>query len=671
MTTSEHMPLAKILVANRSEIAIRVIRAIHRHGAKAVAVYSDPDERALHVTRADEAYRIGPGPAAESYLNGAAIIDVATAVGVDAIHPGYGFLSENADFAQSVIEAGIAFIGPPPGVMRSMGDKIAAKRLMRENNVPLIPGYEGDDQSDETFVREANRIGYPIMVKAAAGGGGRGMRTVTSATDLSEALAGARREAAAAFGCGRLFLERLLVAPHHIEVQVLGDVHGNLIHLFERDCSVQRRHQKVIEEAPSPVLTTTERQAICEAGVRAARAAGYVNAGTVEFLWQEGCFYFLEMNTRIQVEHAVTEQVTGTDLVLAQIEIAEGQTLRWTQGDVTLAGHAIEARLYAEDAQNSFLPQSGRVLKIELGHNEAIRVDSGVESGSEVSRFYDSMIAKVIATGQNRDDARQRLLEELAVTDVIGVTTNIDFVRWLLATSEFAAGTATTSLAESWMHDPATVPTRNTDDYWVLGMLGCDLAPALAESDHPRLMGWRLGGQGVRLAYEIGGVPCRAEASRSADGSWGVLIDGARRYENVRFHKFDGVTCIAVRIGSDLHSFEWRNLDPESGELSRSSDDSQTRFVRRRAWHDLRARAPVEAGSNHAGMVSAPMPGVVIKVHVCEGDRVAAHQPLVVMEAMKMEHVLEATHPGVVSTVHHTVGDLVRAGESLVEIRES
>ena len=436
---------SKILIANRGEIACRVIRTARDMGYRTVAVYSDADERALHVAQADEAVRIGPPPVRDSYLRIDALIAAAKETGADAIHPGYGFLSENDDFARACGEAGLVFIGPTPDAIQAMGNKAAAKRLMIAAGVPCVPGYEGKDQSDETLVKEAGRIGFPLMVKAAAGGGGRGMRLVTDAKDVAKAISAARSEATNAFGSGELILEKAIVDGRHVEVQVFGDTHGNVIHLGERDCSVQRRHQKVLEEAPSPAVNAALREKMGAAAVAAAKAVNYVGAGTVEFLLgADKSFYFLEMNTRLQVEHPVTEMVTGLDLVEWQLRVAAGETLPLTQTQVTLTGHAIEARLYAEDPSRNFLPQSGTIVAFAPADRKGLRTDHGIASGWTVSPFYDPMLAKVIAYGATREEARRRLIAGLDDTLLLGLADNKSFLVAMLRHPVFAAGEATT-----------------------------------------------------------------------------------------------------------------------------------------------------------------------------------------------------------------------------------
>jgi 3-methylcrotonyl-CoA carboxylase alpha subunit len=673
-------PFRKILVANRGEIAVRIIRAIHEVGATAVSVYSDPDASALHVSLSDEAYRVGPGPATFSYLNAGAILDAARESGAEAVHPGYGFLSESAEFAEAVKQAGLVFIGPPAEVIRLMGDKVAAKRLMADNGVPLIPGYDGDDQSLEVFQREAERIGYPVMLKAAAGGGGRGMREVVAPDQLGDAIEGARREAVAAFGDGRLFLEKLLAGPRHIEVQVLGDQQGALIHLFERDCSVQRRHQKVIEEAPSPALSQQERAAICDAGLRAARAAKYVNAGTVEFLWSDGNFYFLEMNTRIQVEHGVTELVTGTDLVRAQIEIAAGRPLAWGQEDIGLDGHAIEARVYAEDPDRGFLPQFGRVYQSSLPTRRLhLRIDTALRSSGEISRFYDPMVAKLIAHGATRPRAVHNLIEGLEESHVNGVKTNISFLLWAVQSEQFTAGTATTAFLDEWR--PGATEAPPLDDRWILGAVAADLAgEELSKTSDADLSsrvwfgraGWRLGGQAIKLAYRAQGNVYRVDATRLPGSTWRISINGEQAYDQVELFCQDG-NDVTVVAGHAVHTFGIRS-EPGRSHLRLLDLSPAGREIEVSREHLLegsvgRGSANQAATPGTSGMIVSPMPGTVAKIAVAEGDRVLVHQPLLVLEAMKMEHVLEAPHHGVVEKIHHRAGDLVSRGEVLIELR--
>ncbi|HJU20706.1 MAG TPA: acetyl-CoA carboxylase biotin carboxylase subunit, partial [Stellaceae bacterium] len=431
---------SKILIANRGEIACRVIRTARRLGVATVAVYSEADRSALHVALADEALPIGPAPARQSYLNGAAIVAAAQKSGAEAIHPGYGFLSENADFADSCAAADIAFIGPPAAAIRAMGSKAAARALMREAGVPIVPGYDEADQDPARLLDAARRIGFPVLIKASAGGGGRGMRVVAEPDDFAAALAAAKREAGGAFGDERMLIERYLDRPRHIEIQVFADRHGQIVHLFERDCSIQRRHQKVVEEAPAPGLAAETREAMAAAALAAARAVGYVGAGTVEFVAAEGRFYFIEMNTRLQVEHPVTEAVTGLDLVEWQLRAAAGEPLPMTQEDIACRGHAIEVRLYAEAPERNFLPQTGRLAGLRLPQGDIARVDTGVREGDRVTPFYDPMIAKIAVWGEDRAAATRRLQRALAETAVLGLTTNLSFLARIASHPAFAAG---------------------------------------------------------------------------------------------------------------------------------------------------------------------------------------------------------------------------------------
>ena len=437
--------LSKVLIANRGEIAVRVIHACREMNISAVAVYSEADRHSRHVSMADSAYCIGPSPPSESYLCIESILDAAKRAGADAIHPGYGFLSENSEFAKACEDAGIGFIGPPSGVIRMLGDKIAAKRIMESAGVPVVPGYYGDDQSDDRLKKEANSIGYPLLIKASAGGGGRGMRTVDSAATLPALLDEARREAQAGFGDSRVLLERYIERPRHIEVQIFGDSQGNVIHLFERECSIQRRHQKIIEESPSPIMTPGLRAKMADAAVAAGKAAGYVNAGTVEFLVEEQPddeprFWFLEVNTRLQVEHPVTEMVTGIDLVKLQLRVAAGEPIPYRQEEISASGHAIEVRIYAEDPESGFLPSTGRLEHWIPPSGPWVRVDSGVERGAEVSPFYDPMLAKLIVRGEDREDAIARLERALMDFHVVGIKTNISYLLDIVRDLAFRAG---------------------------------------------------------------------------------------------------------------------------------------------------------------------------------------------------------------------------------------
>ncbi|HZP98806.1 MAG TPA: acetyl-CoA carboxylase biotin carboxylase subunit [Reyranella sp.] len=588
------MAFSKLLVANRGEIALRVMRTANEMGYRTVAVYSDADQDAPHVAFADEAVRIGPPPVGESYLSIANILEAARKTGADAVHPGYGFLSENATFAEACEIAGLVFIGPPATAIAAMGNKAAAKRRMIEAGVPCVPGYQGDDQNDDNLAKEARKIGLPVMVKAAAGGGGRGMRLVTSDGDLLDAIRNARGEAESAFGSGELILEKAVVDARHVEIQVFADSHGNVIHLGERDCSVQRRHQKVVEEAPSPAVTADLRARMGAAAIAAAAAIGYRGAGTVEFLLSaDGTFYFLEMNTRLQVEHPVTEEITGLDLVEWQLRVARGEKLPLTQSQVKLDGHAIEVRLYAEDPYDNFLPQSGKVDVWSPAGIAGLRYDSGVMDGSMISPFYDPMIAKVIAHGATREEARQRLFEGLRSTAVLGPITNRHFLIRVLEHPEFAAGQATTAFL-----------SRHEFPAPEIGELHWQLAAQLlweeSASHYPApLRGWRNSNPEptpIRLA--VGDSERMVHVSSGPREDAPFFIDG---------------NDIAVDLDGLAVRFTDRTYAPP---------------------------APAAAGSD--GKLRAPMDGRIVAIKVAAGDKVVRGQTLVVLEAMKIQHQIKA-----------------------------
>lgn len=641
---------SKILVANRGEIACRVMRGARVRGYRTVAVYSAADSDALHVEQADEAILIGPAPAAQSYLDIERILDAARRTGADAIHPGYGFLSERAAFAEACARAGIVFIGPDPEAIRVMGDKAESKRRMIAAGVPCIPGYQGEDQSDATFITEAGRIGYPVMVKASAGGGGRGMRIVTVPDGLADALRAARAEAGAAFGDDRLLLERAVIEPRHVEIQVFGDRHGNIVHLGERDCSIQRRHQKVVEEAPSPVVDPALRARMGAAAVQAAASIGYVGAGTVEFLLAaDGAFYFLEMNTRLQVEHPVTELVTGLDLVGLQLDVSAGKPLPFGQHDVALRGHAIEVRLCAEDPASAFLPQTGPVHLWSPAEGEGVRIDHGIRAGTDVSPHYDSMIAKIIAWGADREEARRRLKRAVEDTAILGVPTNKAFLAEILGSGEFAAGEATTGFVAR--HYPSGSADAATPPEWV---------PVLAAALHSVRggAGWRSNGW-MAATVALSGAHGAGRLSVRRDGE-ALLVSGeagetrleiiAQEQDSVRFdiaghrrlarYAFEGATLwIAVEGGT------WAFAD---------------------TTHTVRRAADEGAG----GSVRAPMNGVVTMIDAVEGERVKRGQRIAVLEAMKMEHQILAPMDGVVETISAHVGKQVATRDILAIVRD-
>ncbi|GIV98571.1 MAG: 3-methylcrotonoyl-CoA carboxylase subunit alpha [Herpetosiphonaceae bacterium] len=665
----------KILIANRGEIALRIMRACKELGIATVAVYSEADSEALHVRMADEAYLIGPAPAVESYLNIQRIIEAALKSGAQAIHPGYGFLSENASFARACAEAGIVFIGPPPEAIDLMGSKIAAKQLAVKAGAPVVPGYQGQDQDLERLRAEAERIGFPLLIKASAGGGGKGMRTVQHMQDFQAALEGAKREARAAFGDDAVFLERLIPRARHVEIQVLADGHGNCVHLGERECSIQRRHQKIVEESPSVALTPELRAEMGAAAVRVAQAAGYRNAGTVEFLLDEqGHYYFLEMNTRLQVEHPVTEQVTGLDLVHLQIAIAAGEPLPFAQEQITFRGHAIEVRLYAEDPA-TFLPATGQVALFAPPQGPGIRNDAGLTSGDQVTVYYDPMLAKLIVSAPTRAAAIGRLRRALDEFTVLGVTTNLPLLRAIAAHPAFAAGeTYTSFIAE---HGLAAPPGTREEilplpDEVLLLVAGRDVAQrardgastlALSSIDPWALGAWRAGGQGLRLRYRYGDGERAVTASLLDSEIWSIRI--GEREHRVRTAAVRGKLVVLREDTRTLRGF----VVERAAELLVGYGGESYKLKRVGALNIDEWGASQAASHGHQDL-RAPMPGTIIKVLVKEGQEVAANQPLLVLEAMKMEHTIVAPYAGVVSRIAYSEGALVAGDAVLVELDE-
>ena len=639
--------ITTLLIANRGEIACRIMRTAKALGIRTVAVHSAIDRHARHVREADMAIDLGGAKPAESYLLIDKLIAAARASGAQAIHPGYGFLSENAAFARACADHGLIFVGPPASAIDAMGSKSAAKALMETAGVPLVPGYHGEAQDLDTFRAAAERIGYPVLLKAAAGGGGKGMKVVERAADLAEALASAQREAHAAFGDARMLVEKYVLKPRHVEIQVFADRHGNCLYLNERDCSIQRRHQKVVEEAPAPGLSPALRQAMGEAAVKAALAIGYVGAGTVEFLLDErGDFFFMEMNTRLQVEHPVTEAITGLDLVAWQLRVANGEPLPIRQEQVPLHGHAIEVRLYAEDAEQGFLPASGRLdLYREPAPGPGRRVDSGVAEGDSVSPFYDPMLAKLIVWGENREEARLRLLAMLDELAVGGLKTNRAFLKRLLAHPSFAAAELDTGFiarhAETLLPAPGELPER----FWALAATAfLQSEPQQRRADDPcspwsARSGWRAG------------LPAQGSLKLCCNGQCRLVQPGEQaRLQGNRLLVESGAPLTAIRQGDTLY-LEW------NGELQ-----AVTRF-------DPIAEA--EAAHAQQGGLSAPMNGSVVRVLVAAGQNVEAGATLVVMEAMKMEHSIRAPQAGVVKALYCAEGDMVSEGAALVELEET
>ncbi len=660
------MYFSKILIANRGEIAVRIIRSCHELGIAAVAVYSEADRSALHVRQADEAVAIGPAAASASYLSVERIVEAALRSGAQAIHPGYGFLSERAHFARACREAGLVFIGPPPEAIDLMGSKIAAKRLAESVGVPTAPGYLGDDQRPERLRAEAERAGFPLLIKASAGGGGKGMRIVRDTGEFDAALEGAKREARAAFGDDSVFLERLIQSPRHIEIQVLADAYGGCVSLFERECSIQRRHQKIVEESPSPALTPELRAEMGAAAVRLAQAAGYVNAGTVEFvLGLDGRPAFLEMNTRLQVEHPVTEAVTGLDLVRLQIAIAAGERLPFGQADLAQRGHAIEVRVYAEDPA-TFLPSTGRVALFAPPEGPGVRNDAGLQSGDEVTVNYDPMLAKLIVSAPERRAAIERLARALDEYAVLGVTTNLPLLRAVARHPAFAEGATTTDfLTEHGLTEAGYEPAQLPPEVLAAAALADSTAATPPARDPWQAGPWRLLGDGVRRRFLFGGAEQSVTLSRSGDG-WRVQAGDTSLDLAVVAARPDALT-LELRGAGGGARLETFRLAREGGERLVGWRGASYRLARAGGL-DIDSLGGRGAASGGHASLSAPMPGTVVKVLVEEGQEVAARQPLIVLEAMKMEHVVAAPHDGLVRKLFFRPGDLVAKGAALVDL---
>ncbi|MDM0089675.1 MULTISPECIES: acetyl-CoA carboxylase biotin carboxylase subunit [unclassified Variovorax] len=648
-------PFQKVLVANRGEIALRVMRSAKALGYGTVAVYSSADAGSAHVRAADQAVCIGDALPSQSYLRIPAIIDAAKATGADAVHPGYGFLAENEDFAQACRDAGLVFIGPSPAAIRAMGDKAGAKALMRAAGVPCIPGYQGDDQSEERLAREAAQLGYPVMIKATAGGGGRGMRLVESEGRFLDLLRSAQSEARNAFGDATVILERAIAQPRHVEIQVFADRHGNAVHLGERDCSVQRRHQKLIEEAPSPAVDATLRARMGATAVAAVKAIAYEGAGTLEFLVDaKGDFFFMEMNTRLQVEHPVTEAITGLDLVAWQLRVAAGEALPLAQEAITFSGHAMEVRLCAEDARHGFMPQSGTLLRWRAP--ASVRVEHALESGTVISPYYDSMVAKVIAHGATREEAARKLRHALSELVAFGVTTNQAFLLRSLSHPVFLAGGATTAFiganeSELLHTDENSASRACAVAAWLLLAMTGDAPDSVAgRLAHRHTVPMKLDFDGSQRTLRV--RRCAIDSHEITDDDVRHLLHGeARPSEGRARFTLDGITetvgyaceghVLWLLIGGSVHRIENRSHAPDARDRDRGGD----------------------------GRVRASMNGRVIAVHVGVGDGVEAGQPVAVLEAMKMEHVHAAPLSGVVAAVHVSAGDQMNAGRVMVEIQ--
>lgn len=667
-------PINKVLIANRGEIACRIIRTCRRLGIATVAVYSDADRQARHVRLADSAVWVGEAAPGASYLRQERIIQAALDQGAEAIHPGYGFLSENTEFARKVAAAGLIFIGPKVHTIERMGSKAEAKITMRAAGVPCVPGYDGADQGDQALFDAAQEVGYPLLIKASAGGGGKGMRVVHEAANFAAALGAARREAASAFGDDHVILERFLCRPQHVEFQVFGDQHGNVVHLFERDCSSQRRYQKVIEETPSPAISDAMRQAMGEAAVAAAKAVDYVGAGTVEFIVQGDEFFFMEMNTRLQVEHPVTEQITGLDLVEWQLRVAAGEPLPLSQEQIQRRGHAVEVRLYAEDPKTGFLPSTGRLERLQLPDGlEQVRVDSGVEQGDSVTVHYDPMIAKLITWGDNREAALARMSEALAQTFVLGPKTNLDFLAALIQHPLFRAGDIYTTFIDQALEE-LTGQDESSRHHSQLLACAARLALETAELQSAEAAdsslndpwahsdGWSNGGHQARSWTLDDGHAQQCWQLRLIDAqqpAWEAWT-GSGQSHRIAFPR--------------INKGELSVLIDEVGQRARvhhqGSQYSLSHAGRLWNFHWLSGEELDSGHGDHGGSLVAPMPGKIIAVNVHVGEEVSADQALVVMEAMKMEITLRAPSAGKVSKIRHQVGEQVEADTLLVELEE-
>lgn len=663
-----------ILIANRGEIACRIAATAKRMGVRTVAVYSDADLNSRHVQICDHAINIGGPEPANSYLRADAIIAAAKSSGAQAIHPGYGFLSENADFAKACADNGIAFIGPPASAIAAMGSKSSAKKLMGAASVPLVPGYHGDNQDAEFLHQQAQEIGYPVLIKASAGGGGKGMRIVEQDADFLSALASCKREASSSFGNDQVLIERYLQKPRHVEIQVFADQHGECVYLFERDCSVQRRYQKVIEEAPAPGMTAERRQAMGEAAVAAAKAVGYVGAGTVEFIMEpDGRFYFMEMNTRLQVEHPVTEAITGQDLVEWQLRVAAGQPLPLQQDQLTINGHAMETRIYAENPDNDFLPSIGTLSVLKWPeHTEftdgQIRVDGGVRMGDTITPYYDPMIAKLIVHGQDREHARQLMLQALSSVRSTGVHTNIDFLARLMRNEAFASADLDTGLIvkqhDNIFPEPSKCPAT---------VLALAVAAIQKQSGHTRpgethgnspwqkADAWRVGGiyeKSITLADKQGE---RNLLLRNDAGNWTISIDDAPAQGF--YWQADSGHKTRIRLGDTEDKGE---VYIDNLQIDVFADGIRYSLQ----WQDPIALATGET-DEAAGGLNAPMPGKILSIAVANGDQVTKGTPLIIMEAMKMEHTIEAPYDGTVTEIFFAVGDQVTEGAGLIALEQA
>jgi 3-methylcrotonyl-CoA carboxylase alpha subunit len=658
--------IKKILIANRGEIACRVMKTCRSLGIATVAVYSEADSAALHVETADESVLIGPAAARESYLSIPKIIAAAQQTGADAIHPGYGFLSENAEFADAVAKAGLIFIGPPAAAIRAMGGKSESKALMEKAKVPLVPGYHGDKQEEKFLLAEAEKIGYPVLIKASAGGGGKGMRVVESAADFAEALAGAQREAKSSFNNEKVLIEKYLVNPRHVEIQVFADQKGNAVYLFERDCSIQRRHQKVMEEAPAPDLSQGTREKMGTAAVAAAKAINYVGAGTVEFLLDaKENFYFMEMNTRLQVEHPVTEMITGLDLVEWQIRVAEGEKLPLAQKDLKINGHAFEVRLYAEDPSRDFLPGAGQIQYLRFPiESDCVRVDTGVReapfgNGDVISIHYDPMIAKIISWGEDREIALKNMQDALDETHIAGPKSNINFLRTLVRNPAFKAGKVNTHFIAD--HHKALLPekTAPAPETLALATLGLIAKRGENASHDPwnDLSGWRIAGHAPDV-FKF----------RDSTGEYAVTAEEGGAKLTLPGGKVVQAEYMTSSYDMGIHA----RLNGKTYETIVSQDGTHLTILYAGHHEELTYADPLHAGEGAdetAGKLTAPMPGKVVAVRVTLGDKVRKGQPLIIVEAMKMEHTITAPADGIVGAINANVGDQVNEKHELIALK--
>eukprot|EP01080_Neovahlkampfia_damariscottae_P005074 gene5074-8674_t len=652
--------LNKILIANRGEIACRVIQTCKKLGIKTVAVYSEADVNSKHVSLADEAYLIGPPEVNKSYLLGDKILEIAKKSNSQGIHPGYGFLSENANFSSLCSKENISFIGPGPFAIKSMGSKQESKILMEKANVPVVPGYHGDDQSEEVLMRESDKIGYPVLIKAVSGGGGKGMKIVEKREDFIEQLQSAKREAMNHFADDKVLVEKYLTKPRHIEIQVFGDTHGNYVYLFERDCSIQRRHQKVIEEAPAPGITEEMRQKMGQSAIDAAKAVGYVGAGTVEFIFEDNIYYFMEMNTRLQVEHPITEMITKQDLVEWQIQVASGNKLPLEQKDLKIHGHAFEGRIYSEDPNNNFLPVTGELKYLnppkEIENN--VRVDSGVRQGDEVSIYYDPMIAKLVVWGKDRDDALRKFKKSLDDYHLVGLPNNIDFLKNVVLHSEFIKGNVETNFIPKNYND-LFLKKEYSNEVYILAVCRMIFNQYLKNKENDlnspwkNLIGFRLNNN---LNTNIKFNEINLNITILNENELNIKFNESNEIFNVKFKSIKNNEIVATI----------NNIKYVSTVVL--IDNSITVFFNGSTYELNTKVLDTSLNEDKIGSLKSPMPGKIIKVNVKQGDKVKKGQPLIIMEAMKMEHTIRATSDGVVKKIHFKVGDMVKRSSDLAEL---